>query len=61
MCLKSPCSFERVCNISMLSRAELRSDRHSQYLGLHEVVPVEGLLNVSNLCSTGIPRKESIN
>ena len=26
-----------------------------------EVVPVEGLLNVSNLCSTGIPRKESIN
>ena len=25
------------------------------------MVPVEGMLNVSNLCSTGIPRKESIN
>ena len=66
MCLKSPCSFvsgfwRRVCDISMLSRAELRSDRHSQFLGWHEVVPVEGMLNVSNLCSTGIPRKESIN
>ena len=66
MCSKSPCSFvsgfwRRVCDISMLSRAGLRSDRHSQFLGWHEVVPVEGMLNVSNLCSTGIPRKESIN
>ena len=66
VCSKSPCSFvsgfwRRVCDISMLSRAGLRSDRHSQFLGWHEVVPVEGMLNVSNLCSTGIPRKESIN
>ena len=33
----------------------------AKFLGWHEVVPVEGMLNVSNLCSTGIPRKESIN
>ena len=45
----------------MLSRAELRSDRHSQFLGGHEVVPVEGMLYVSDLCSTGIPCKKSIN
>ena len=76
MCLKSPCSFvsgfwRRVCvsplmwargeMVASVSRAELHSNRHSQFLGLHEVVSVEGMLNVSNLCSTGIPRKESIN
>ena len=76
MCWKSPCSFvsgiwRRVCvsplmwargeMVASVSRAELRSNRHSQFLGWHEVVPVEGMLNVSNLCSTGIPRKESIN
>ena len=75
MCLKSPCSFvsgiwRRVCvsplmwargeMVASVSRAELRSNRHSQFLGWHEVVPVEGMLNVSNLCSTGIPHKESI-
>ena len=38
-----------------------RADRHSHFLGGHEVVHVEGMLKVSNLCSTGIPRKESIN
>ena len=47
--------------VASVPRAGLRSDRHSQFLGCHEVVPVEGMLNVSNLCSTGIPRKESIN
>ena len=40
-----------------VSRAGLRSDRHSQ----HKVVSVRGMLNASNLYSIGIPYKESIN
>ena len=43
-----------------VSRAGLRSDRHSQIWG-DKVVPVQGMLNASNLYSTGIPYKESIN
>ena len=43
-----------------VSRAESRSDRHSQFWG-DKVVPVEGMLNASNLYSTGIPCKKSIN
>ena len=37
------------------------SNRHSQFWRQHKVVPVRGMLNVSNLYSTGIPYKESIN
>ena len=45
----------------LVLRAELRSDRHSQFFGLHEVVPVESMVNASNSYSTGIPCTKSIN
>ena len=43
-----------------VSRAGLRSDRQP-ILGWHKVVPMRSMLNASNLYSTGIPYKESIN
>ena len=57
----SPLIWTRSEIWASVSRAELRSVDIAIFFGWHEVVPVEGMLNVSNLCSTGIPRKESIN
>ena len=45
--------YELVCRERSYARIDI-----AKFLGWHEVVPVEGMLNVSNLCSTGIPRKK---
>ena len=48
-----------VISMHVKSRITLRSTE--PILGWHKVVPVRGMLNASNLYSTVIPRKESIN
>ena len=57
----SPLMWTRSEIWASVSRAEFRSDRHCHFLGWHEAVPVEGMLNASNSYSTGIPCKKSIN
>ena len=69
-CVSGKLGRRRALSPFKWSRGELRarcqelncaSNRHNQFLGWHKVVPLRGRLNVSNLYSTGIPCKESIN
>ena len=48
--------YELVCRERSYARIDI-----AKFLGWHEVVPVEGMLNASNSYSTGIPCMKSIN
>ena len=60
-CALSPLKWPRGEMRARRRELNCASHRHSQFWGWHKVVPVRGMLNVSNLYSTGIPCKESIN